>query len=233
MKKLGILVFAVALVIGVVVANIFSFGRAESGLFNFNVSFGKTKGNGNVTVQAREVAGFTGIDVGGTYQVEVVAQKEFSIEVEADENLHELITTTVRNGTLHIESNKKFKSSSPVKIRIGVPNLDDIHTSGVAKVTVSNNSASKVKVDMSGASKVRITGTATALDVEMSGASSVDAVELACESVSVDSSGASKAKVNATGSLDVHASGASSINYSGTPANITKRTSGASSVNSL
>lgn len=233
MKKLGLLVFAVALVIGVVVANIFSFGRAESSMFSFKVGFGSTKGSGNIVTEKRDVAGFNAIDVSNVFVVEVTSQSEFSVEVEADDNLLPLIRTEVQNGRLEISAEKKIKSKSPIKVRIGAPNIAKLNASGASRTTISNISGTAINLDISGASKVTLKGNASQLTADMSGASSVDATELQCEKVSVDSSGASKAKVNATGTLSVDASGASSISYVGTPATINKKTTGASSVNSL
>jgi len=233
MKKLGFLVFAVALVVGVVVANIFSFGRAESSMFSFKVGFGSTKGSGNIVTEKRDVAGFNAIDVSNVFVVEVTSQSEFSVEVEADDNLLPLIKTEVQNGRLEISAEKKIKSKSPIKVRIGAPNIDKLNASGASRTTISNIGGSAIDLDISGASKVTLSGTASQLTADMSGASSVDATELRCEKVSVDSSGASKARVNATSTLSVDASGASSISYVGTPATINKKTSGASSVNSL
>lgn len=233
MKKLGLLVFAVALVVGVVVANIFSFGRAESSMFSFKVGFGSTKGSGNIVTEKRDVTGFSAIDVSNVFVVEVTSQSEFSVEVEADDNLLPLIKTEVQNGRLEISAEKKIKSKSPIKVRIGAPNIEKLNASGASRTTISNISGTAINLDISGASKVTLKGNASQLTADMSGASSVDATELQCEKVSVDSSGASKAKVNATGTLSVNASGASSISYVGTPATINKKTTGASSVNSL
>lgn len=233
MKKFGLLVFAAALVIGVVVANIFSFGRAESSVFSFNIGFGSTKGSGNIVTEKRDLAGFNAIDVSNVFVVEVTTQSEFSVEVEADDNLLPLIKTEVQNGRLEISVVKKIKSKSPIKIRIGAPNIEKLNASGASRTTISNITGSGIDLDVSGASKVKLSGAASRLTADLSGASSIDATELQCETVSVDSSGASKAKVNASGTLNVESSGASSISYVGTPATINKKTSGASSVKSL
>ncbi|HMT07863.1 MAG TPA: head GIN domain-containing protein [Pyrinomonadaceae bacterium] len=233
MKKFALLAFAAALVVGLVVANIFSFGRLESGLVSFNIGFGSTKGSGNIVSEKRDVAGFNAIDVSNVFVVEVTAQSEFSVEVEADDNLLPLIKTEVQNGRLEISAEKRIKSKSPIKVKIGAPNIEKLNASGASRTTISNISGNGIDIDISGASKVTLSGAANQLTADLSGASSIDATELQCEKVSVDSSGASKAKVNASGTLSVDASGASSISYVGTPATINKKTSGASSVKSL
>jgi predicted porin len=66
--------------------------------------------------------------------------------------------------------------------------------------------------------------------VEVSGASKIDAESLKSKTATVDASGASKVTLFVTERLNSDASGASKIEYSGNPANVEKKTSGASSV---
>src|SRR5215210_7220442 len=98
MKKFGILIFIVAIIVGVVFANLFSFGRATGKLINFSVGT-RIKGSGVVRSETRNAGGFDAVDVSGVFQVEVTAGKDFSVEVRADENLLPYIRTEVEEGT--------------------------------------------------------------------------------------------------------------------------------------
>src|SRR5258708_38814934 len=62
MKKIGIMIFVVALVLGLVVSNMFSFGRASGSFFNFSLGFGGVHGSGNVATDKRGVSGFRGVE---------------------------------------------------------------------------------------------------------------------------------------------------------------------------
>ena len=230
MKKIGIMIFVMALVIGLVVSNMFSFGRATGSFFNFSLGFGGVHGSGNVTTDKRGVSGFRSVDVGGIFQVEITAQKDFAVEVEADDNLLPLITTEVHDGVLTIETAERIKSSNPIRVRVYAPNIDNLEVSGVANVTVNDLKNSSLSVGSSGASKIKIAGETAKLTVETSGASKIDAEGLKAVDASIDSSGASHVNVNVSGELRTDLSGASKVVYSGTPANIEKKTSGASSV---
>ena len=57
MKKIGIVIFVVALVIGLVVTSMFSFGRATGRLFNFSFNFSGVHGSGNLGSEKRSVSG--------------------------------------------------------------------------------------------------------------------------------------------------------------------------------
>src|SRR3982751_1352355 len=95
MKKVGLIIFGIALVVGVVFANMFSFGRISDRVFNVSLNLSDVKGSGHVVTESRDVPEFSGIDVGGIYKVDVTAQKDFAVVVEADDNLLPLIRTEV------------------------------------------------------------------------------------------------------------------------------------------
>jgi hypothetical protein len=208
----------------------FSWGRTSAKLVNFQINFGGLKGSGNTAVEKRDLSGFTKIDAGGAFVIEIVAQKDFSVEVEADDNLLQHIETRVDGQTLEISTNKRFSTKSPLRIRIAAPNIDELEISGASKVNLSGARNETLKVDASGASKIKLEGETKDLHVELSGASKLEAEGLKAINSNIDASGASSAEVSVTGDLTVDLSGASKVIYSGDPANLEKSTSGASSV---
>jgi len=229
MKKIGFIVFIVAIIIGVTFGSFFGWGKTSAHIFNFSIDFGGVKGSGNVVNEKRNVADFKAIEVGGIFEVEVVAQKDFSVEVEADDNIMQFVKTEVRNGTLEISTDKKV-STKNLRVRISAPDIDNLDVSGVAKVSLANLKNDSLKVETSGASKVRVDGETRNFDADLSGASRIDAESLRAENVNVDGSGASNASVNVSGDLKADLSGASKVTYVGNPKNLEKSTSGASSV---
>lgn len=230
MKKLGVVVFVFALIAGVVLANLSAFGRLGSNFFNVSVNFASASGSGRIITETRDVRDFTSIDVGGVFRVEATAQKDFNIEVQADDNLVPLITTEVRGGVLHIEADKHLKSDQPIIVRVFAPDFENIETSGASNVSVKDLKSDKVSLDASGASKLWIQGSVSELGIDISGASNIDAGELAAQKATIDASGASTVSVTVSNELNADASGASKIVYSGTARNVNKKTSGASSV---
>jgi hypothetical protein len=231
MKKLGIFIFVLAAVVGLVLTNIFSVGASTaSSPFSFSFGFRGVKGSGNVVTQKREVSDFKGVDVGGIFEVEIVAGKEYALEITTDDNLLDHVRTEVRNGVLHIETNGKIASKSQIRIQVSAPEINDLDVSGVAKVDASELSSENLNVDASGASKLTLSGRASKLTIDVSGATKIDAESLPAVDVNVDASGASSVMVNVSGTLRGDASGASKITYSGSPSEVKKSTSGASRV---
>lgn len=230
MKKFGILIFIFAIVIGVALANVFSFGRTTSRFFNFQIDFGKVKGSGNVITQTRDISGFDALDISGAMEVEVVAQKEFSVQIEGDDNLLEFIRTEVRGSKLYIDSQKRYSTNGRIRVRIGAPNIERLDVSGASIVSVADLKSSSLTVDSSGASKIKVTGQTDELTVDMSGASKLEAFDLKARNANVDASGACQMSVFVSEDLKADLSGASKLNYEGTPKNVKKKTSGASSI---
>ena len=229
MKKVGLIFFILALAIGVIFANMFSFEKTTARFFNFSINSG-VSGSGNVISEKRDVVDFQGIEVGGVFQVEVIAQKDFSVEVEADDNLLPLIKTEVSGGILRLGTEEGINTKNTIRVRISAPNIENLEVSGVSKVSLDNLSNENLQIDSSGASKITVAGETQNLTIDVSGASKIDAENLKTENASIDASGACKVSVFAVNELKTDASGASSIIYSGSPKNLTKKTSGASSI---
>jgi len=230
MKKVGIIIFASALVIGLVASNLFSFGRIGGRFANFSINFGGVRGSGNVAVEKREVSDFNAVDVGGVFQVEAVAGKAFGVEVEADDNLLPHIRTSVRGGTLYIETDGRIKTSNKLRVRVSAPDIDNIDVSGAANVTLSGVKNDSVKVSGSGASNITVSGETSQLNIDISGATKVLADQLKAANAVIEASGASYADVNVSGEINSDLSGASRVEYSGSPANVVTKKSGASRV---
>lgn len=219
MKKLGLIVFVSALLVGLLSALNCSVGN-----------FGGVKGSGNAKTEKRNVSGFDEIEASGAVSLEIVAQKDFSVEVEADDNLLSFIETEVSGDTLKIYSEDRISPKTKINIKVSMPKIEDLEVSGASSANVANVNADSLELKASGASKIKIDGTAKELNADASGASTIDAENLKTEDAEIEASGASKAIVSATNDLEVDASGASKITYIGEPKNIKQDSSGASSV---
>lgn len=228
MKKIGILIFIAALVIGSIFANSTDSGRFSIG----SLLFSRVAGSGVLKNEKREVSGFSRIDGSNAINVEIVIQDNFSVEVEADDNLLQYIKTEVSNGTLKIYSEGRLSRKNPVNVKIGMPAIDALEISGASKASALNIKGEDLFIKANGASKITVSGEIRNLESKINGTSSVDAENLKSENVEIKVNGASKATVYATNRLEARANGASRINYVGEPASIDKRSNGASSINS-
>ncbi len=186
-------------------------------------------GSGTLKTEKREVGSFSSIDANGALEIEIVCQKEPGLELEGDDNLLPLLKTEVRGGTLYLEPQKTFSSKKSIRVRITMPNLESLSSSGASNFQVKEIKNEKLKVDSSGASNINLSGETRVLDVNLSGASKVESERLRAERVSVALSGAGEANVYASDELNAEVSGVGSVTYSGDP-KVNKKVSGVGSV---
>lgn len=189
------------------------------------------KGSGNAKTETRNISGFKKIAASGAVHVEVSIQKDFSVTVEADDNLLGLVKTETSGDTLKIYTADKISTKTDIKVKISMPSIENLDISAATVATVTNVKADSLEIKASSASKVKITGEAKTLKADASSASSIDAENLKTVDASVEASSASSATVSAANELKAKASGASSINYVGDPKSVKQDASDVSSVN--
>lgn len=205
-----------------------------------------------MVIQERKTAGFTSIKVSNAIHVYLKQDSVSSVKVETDENLQDYIRVTEDNGMLYIEqrNNTRLNPTGKVAVFVNAPLFKQLHASGASEfhgqnILSSNESISiiasgaseaelqvkapSVSGELSGASKLRLTGQTRDLRIKASGASHAYCYDLLSENTAVDVSGASNAQVFASIKLDAESSGASGVRYKGKP-EVTQRVSGAGSV---
>ena len=198
------------------------------------------------------VSGFSKLEMGSAFKVDVKQGNKYSVTTTGrSEDLKDL-EANVSGGTLKLGYKDKNwgKNRKTVIVSITMPALQGVDFSGASKVNVERFSgvktmdievsgasqvtmdlaATRVSMDLSGASQLLLTGQCDVLNGEVSGASSFKGKDFPAKEVNIDASGASSASVAASNSIHAEASGASSIRYSGSAQNIHSSSSGASSV---
>lgn len=224
MKKLGLLIFTAALAVGVISAVSCSIGGIK-----FNNVTG-VQGSGNAKTETRSVSGFEKINANGAVNMEIAVGKDFSVTVEADDNILEHIKTETNGDTLRIYSEGRLSTKTKINVKISMPELSAMDINGASTAIVSNANSDSLELKANGASKIKIDGQVKDLDANANGASTIDAETLKAENADVDSNGASTVTVFASNDLKADASGASTIYYAGEPENIKQSSSGASSI---
>ena len=199
-------------------------------------STNEVKPSGQMTNDLRVLPAFDRIQVSGTYEVvTTVGGDTASVMVVADSNFQSVIQTEVRENTLRIrnEDGSWFDFDQPISIIVNTPTLRGADLSGASELAVIGVLVGQFDAEVSGVSKLILTGQADTLDIDASGTSSVQARQLIAQTVSSKLSGASKASVHADQSLTAKNSGASRLEYTGTPQRKSFKTSGVSRVDRM
>lgn len=187
-------------------------------------------GSGTAKTENRNLSGFKKIRAAGALNVDVTFKSDYSVTVEADDNLLEYITTEVSGDELVIASKDRINPKTKINIRITLPELTSLDISGASSGSVAGLKGDKFDLEISGASKLKVDGEVRELKAKASGACSIDAENLKAENADVDASGASGIIVNASGDLKAEASGASHVIYIGDPKSLKQNATGASSI---
>jgi hypothetical protein len=176
-------------------------------------------GSGVVASESRAVAAFSGVTVDGPFRVTLRPAAATSLELTAEDNVLPRIRTEVRGDRLHVFLVDGSQSTTrEMAVRIASPELRAVEGSAAAQIEARGFTVDALETRLSEASSLVVTGRADRHDLHLAGASRCRAEELRSRWVSAELSGASNGIVAVSDTLDVRASGASTLEYLGDPA---------------
>ncbi|MBR5399205.1 MAG: DUF2807 domain-containing protein [Bacteroidales bacterium] len=204
---------------------------AQSGSSKVIVVGGKSSDSQseNLSTKSFRFNELTGIDAGSVFDITVTASNSGIVTVSAPAKTMEHIIVREKNGILNLRieegysfGGNRWPSSSkrlkgPVKVTVGLSGLRYIDLSGAAKLSTKDNFSEKqCRIDISGASKVRLAKlSAEKLSIDASGASELVTAG-GSNSIVIDASGAVKLFLSVSVSkLNADLSGASKVNIKG------------------
>jgi hypothetical protein len=206
-------------------------------------------GDGNVITEEVNVSGFTGVHVSAGIDV-TIAQGDFSVEVVADENLHEYIIVEKVGKMLKIGSERNIYRAKSKVVHVILPELTDLKISSAGdmeseadfkcenlNIDISSAGdlnlgvdANDISLSISSSGDCDLWGSVNSLDARLSSAGDLNAFELEADYVSVKVSSAGDASVTANKEIDMSASSAGSIYYKGDAKVTRSSTSSAGSI---
>jgi hypothetical protein len=176
------------------------------------------EGDGIAAHEQRTVGAVNGLDVNGSFVVDVRVGPATSLVVEADGNLLPLIRTDVRGDTLNIYADRSYRSRNPVHVIYTTPRLSDVRQNGSGRISVRDLNGAPLTLRRNGSGAVALAGQVASLDVENNGSGSVDASGLQSASARLSQTGSGRVEigqvrgdyaiVNLNGTGQLHAGGA-------------------------
>lgn len=211
--------------------------------------------SGDVTRVKKNFTGFSAVSVGSGFELIIKMGNSESVEIEANENLHQYIEAVQHGESIEfgIKNNVNFNSDAKVKIYITAKNLNNIEASGgsyvSAETIIKSNDLSlelsggselkseincnNLKISLSGGSIIDISGKCSEYNSDLSGGSIVKGENFVSDNLSADLSGGSIISIICNGSLTVNASGGSSVTYTGHGVIRSSDLSGGSEINKM
>lgn len=216
----------------------------------FDINFGEGKrGNGQVVEESRKVTEeFTEVHASEGLDVFVTQGNDFSINVEADENIIDIIGTDIRDGRLKVHAIENIGRATK-NVYVTLPEVTSLSTSSGADLigqnTIKTNKieldassgsdlevevdANEVSADTSSGADIKVSGRTEVLYADASSGSDIKARGLMAKRCTADASSGADISVNVSESLTADASSGADISYTG-DASVQKKKSVSGSV---
>ena len=191
---------------------------------------------------------FDRLEMGDSFIITVTQSPVYSVVIRGDRRNLDDLSISKLGSTLKIAFPNNYRRDHATFITLSMPSFRGASFSGASSSTITgfksdafdlvltgasvsqlNVESKQSNINLSGASKLTLSGKGETMTAKVSGASELFAYDSTAAAVETDASGASKVNVFASSSLKATASGASLIYYKGNPA-LTMSTTGASSV---
>jgi len=207
-------------------------------------------GNNHVVKKDREAGKFTGLKVSSGIDVYLKQADDFSIAVEADENLHEYILTEIRDGVLNVYSEVNIREAEKKVVYVSMKEINSLKTSSAGDIIgetpiktesleLSASSAGDIKLEVytkeieanvSSSGDITLAGESNVLKDSLSSAGDLNAYGLEVREADISASSAGDADVSVSERLRARASSAGDINYRGDPKYIDAHSSSAGGI---
>ena len=192
----------------------------------------------------RDLADFNQIEISGKFDLRILRQDHYSVELNGPEHEKEQYTVRRSGETLIIDFNRnknfdwdvKGLTLEEMKITITMPTIEKIEAVGLGNIRFEDFTSDDLEIEVRGPVKIRgeinahnliikltgkseadLSGNTNNLNARIEFASRLRAYHLQAQDAFVEVSGASSAKVNVSGTLEMDEGVASDIDYRGNP----------------
>lgn len=200
--------------------------------------FNCVEGNGDVILENRDHYDFYEIVSEGDFDIFLVQDSIYRVEIEAESNLMPYIRTRMIGDRLEIDTrnNRCIDESYPVRVFIRAPFVESTILEGSGHINIdyyvvpafnidlvgSGNIEAEVvtdylSVDIVGSGNAEVWGNAVESEMNISGSGNIRAYDLIQENCFATISGSGSMYLFATDLLDVKISGSGSVYYKGNP----------------
>ena len=211
---------------------------------NFDINFGPgVKGNGNVMTESRTLdTSFHSIHASEGLDVYLTQGNSESIEVQADENLHDIIITEVKDGVLHIHTDENIAHSSAKKVMVEFDDIEkitstsgsDVYSTNTIKadrLELKSTSGSDMELEIdaetivckaTSGSDLRLSGTTNRFSAESTSGSDIKAAKLKAKITDAKATSGSDITLYSSEELTAKATSGGDITYYGNPNKVNK-----------
>ncbi len=208
-------------------------------------------GSGHVVRDERDVSEFDAIYLNGQGNLFITFGEEESLVVETDDNLQDVVETSVKHGKLLIDNSHCINHAEKLNYYVSVKSLEMVNLNGSGRIISKNKiksnnleilvngsgtiklfiQANAVSVRVNGSGNINLKGKANECSTKVSGSGNFRAFNFKVLESTVNISGSGNAYINSSDKLSVKIAGSGDVYYLGSP-KIKSHISGSGSLNS-
>jgi hypothetical protein len=208
------------------------------------------KGNGDVTEETRQLSGFDRLEASTGLEVFLVPDSDEYVIVEADDNLHKDIQTTLKGSTLRIFTESRIRWAESRKVFVHYKQLSALNSSSGAfircsdllttkelEIKASSGSHQYLQIDAanvegrcSSGAHISISGKCEKANIKASSGAHFKGEAFQSAHCDADASSGAHIWVEVTEDLQAEASSGGHINYAGNPKKTAIRSSSGGSI---
>ena len=198
------------------------------------------KGKGDLVLQTRTLNDCGGIHLAMAADVKIIKDSIYKLEISAQQNILDIITTEVSGGILTINTkNINIYKTKPIAISVHMPSLKNVEisgsgnmnsndiwsaetfesrVSGSGNISISGINATNIYSTISGSGDINfLSGTSANSYLKVSGSGNCKTENLVSKNVEATISGSGDIYCNAIDDLNATISGSGNIHYKGRP----------------
>lgn len=197
-------------------------------------------GNGDVVTAERETGPFDRLEIAGIFNIFISQGPKESLRIEADENLHQLVETTLEEGKLFIgwKDSLTLSHAEKLDLYVTVRDLNRLVITGVGETkTTSPLNLENIALEISGVGStdleiyckkadadfttvgdISLRGSADEMRLAVSGAGNLSAFGFVVKRLFVNASGIGNAEVHAEEEISISSTGIGNLFFAGNAA---------------
>lgn len=185
-----------------------------SGCEGFQVGI---QGSGVSKTETRQVGSFNALSHNAVGEVSIEIGPTQNVEVTFDDNLLEIVDTSVVDGELRIKTSDSYSSTVGLKVRVTVPSIDHLNLSSVGSIKANGIDGDNLNIEQTGVGNLQVVGKVKNLNLKVTGVGKANLKELQAETATVKITGVGGATVYASESIDASTTGIGNIKVYGSP----------------
>lgn len=205
----------------------------------FHFGIGGVKGSGPVKTETRSATDFHAIEVNIPASVEVSVSDQYSVVVEAQENLLPILKTEVKDGKLRLYFEENVSNAENLKVRISGPAFDELSIGGSGSIktltplhgdrlalSIGGSGAidipqadfGSMACSIAGSGNIQVAGKSNDIRFEIAGSGDIAAKGLLANTGKAEIAGSGSVTCNISQTLKAEIAGSGDVFYTGSPA---------------